>query len=251
MPALKAKDVTFLQLRDAVLCVECELISYNNTPKCLACGSEAVLSLSRTLGVLRGEETARCITADEVVRVAGEVLHAPIGGDGPLPWIMPPSGDTLPVPVFTHNQRPAPVHAVCHAVDRINNLAGGTGTALALWENGELRCRAKAGTTAPDVGATVGVKGLTALVARTGETWICEDSEQHPFVNRASCRRMGVRSIIAAPVSSGRDLLGILSVFSSMAYAFTQQQVTSVQLAAGILAVALEREASRRLKSAR
>ena len=246
MPALQARDVTFLQLRDAMLCVDCELISYNNTPKCLACGSEAVLSLSRTLGgTLRGAETARCITADDVVRVAGEVLH-PAPGDGPpAPWIMPPAGDGLAVPIFTRNL-PAPVPAIHRAVERINALASGSGSALALMENGELRCATRVGDTAPEVGAGVGGKGLIALAARTGETWICEDSEQHPFVNRASCRRLGVRSIIAAPVSSGRDLQGIVSVFSKMPYAFTQRQVTAVQLAAGILAVALEREAGRR-----
>lgn len=246
MPALKAKDVTFLQLRDAVLCVDCELISYNNTPKCLACGSEAVLSLSHTLGVLRGEETARCITADDVVRVAGEVLHPPAGDPPDAPWVMPPASDGLLVPVFTYS-RQAAESGLCRAVERVNHLASGTGAALALWENDTLKCRARAGETAPELGATVGVKGLTALVARTGDTWICEDSEQHPFVNRASCRQMGVRSIIAAPVSSGRELLGILTVFSSMPYAFTQRQLTAVQLAAGILAVALERDTAKRL----
>lgn len=250
MPALKAKDVTFLQLRDAVLCVDCELISYNNTPKCLACGSEAVLSLSHTLGVLRGEETARCITADDVVRVAGEVLHPPAGDPPDAPWVMPPACDGLPVPVFTYS-RTAAESGLCRAVERVNHLAGGNGAALALWDNGTLKCRARVGDIAPEIGAAVGSKGLTALVARTGDTWICEDSEQHPFVNRASCRQLGVRSIIAAPVSSGRELLGILTVFSTMPYAFTQRQLTAVQLAAGILAVALEREAGKRLKSAR
>ena len=241
MPFLKPRDVTFLELRDAVLCVDCELISYNNSPKCLACGSEAVLSLSRTLGSLRNSETARCITPDDVVRVAGEVLHPPMGDPPDKPWIMPPASDILPGPVIAP---PAPL--MCRAVERVAKLPGCTGAALALWEDGKLRCRARAGHTAPGVGATVGEKGLTALVARTGEPWICEDSEQHPFVNRTACRRMGVRSIIAAPVTSGLDVRGILEVFSSEAYVFTQREVTAVQLVAGIVAVALERQSGRR-----
>ena len=55
-----ARDVVFLELRDTVFCTVCELISYNNSPRCLSCGSLAVLSLSRVLGgSLRGEECAR------------------------------------------------------------------------------------------------------------------------------------------------------------------------------------------------
>lgn len=242
MPFLKARDVTFLQLRDAVLCVDCELISYNNSPKCLACGSEAVLSLARTLGgTLRNEETARCITPDDVVRVAGEVLHPP-PGDGPdKPWIMPPSTDVVPGPVIA-----PPVPLMCRAVEHVGKLPHCTGAALVLREAGVLRCRARHGVTAPGIGAVVGEKGLTALVARTGDPWICEDTEQHPFVNRTACRRMGVRALIAAPVTSGMEIKGILEVFSTMPYAFTQREVTAVQLVAGILAVALDHRLGRR-----
>ena len=45
-----AKNAQFLSLQSAVFCAECELISENTTPYCLACGSKAMLSLSRVLG---------------------------------------------------------------------------------------------------------------------------------------------------------------------------------------------------------
>jgi hypothetical protein len=48
--SLTAADVSFVSLQRAVFCVQCELLSYNNTPRCLACGSVAVLSLLRVLG---------------------------------------------------------------------------------------------------------------------------------------------------------------------------------------------------------
>ena len=54
--SLTATDVNFLSLQSAIFCVQCELLSENNTPQCLACGSGAVLSLSRVLGgSLRGQ----------------------------------------------------------------------------------------------------------------------------------------------------------------------------------------------------
>src|SRR5689334_25118495 len=59
----KARDVVFLELRDTVFCTECELISYNNSSRCLACSSTAVLSLARVLGgSLHGEQRAKVVT---------------------------------------------------------------------------------------------------------------------------------------------------------------------------------------------
>ena len=44
------KDVNFVPLQSATFCVQCELISTNSKPYCLACGSHALLGLSRVLG---------------------------------------------------------------------------------------------------------------------------------------------------------------------------------------------------------
>ena len=44
------KDVNFVPLQSATFCVQCELISTNTKPHCLACGSHALLGLSRVLG---------------------------------------------------------------------------------------------------------------------------------------------------------------------------------------------------------
>ncbi len=44
------KDVNFVPLQSATFCVQCELISASNKPYCLACGSQALVGLSRGLG---------------------------------------------------------------------------------------------------------------------------------------------------------------------------------------------------------
>jgi hypothetical protein len=73
---LTGQDIHFLTLPTAVFCVECELISKNNTPYCMACGSRAVLSLSRVLGgSLRGEQTAHLIADAELDRLVRELLR--------------------------------------------------------------------------------------------------------------------------------------------------------------------------------
>src|SRR5438270_11506776 len=73
---VKLQDINFLALQSAVFCVQCELISENNTPACLACGSQAVLSLSRVLGgSLRGQQTANVIADAELNRLIRDLLR--------------------------------------------------------------------------------------------------------------------------------------------------------------------------------
>ena len=73
MDWFKARDAHFLGLQTAVFCVACELISENNTPHCLACGSQAVISLSRVLGgSLRRQQTAHLIADAELDRLVHE-----------------------------------------------------------------------------------------------------------------------------------------------------------------------------------
>src|SRR5579872_5051954 len=73
---LTGQDISFITLPTAVFCVECELISKNNTPHCLACGSRALLSLSRVLGgSLQGQQTAHLIEDAELDRLVRELLR--------------------------------------------------------------------------------------------------------------------------------------------------------------------------------
>src|SRR5882724_13513687 len=76
MDWFKARDAHFLGLQTAVFCVACELISENNTPHCLACGSQALISLSRVLGgSLRRQQTAHLIADAELDRLVHDLLR--------------------------------------------------------------------------------------------------------------------------------------------------------------------------------
>src|SRR5581483_5703412 len=67
---LSASEVNFVRLQTATFCVECELISENNTPYCIACGSKGILSLSRVLGgSLKQHQTAHVIADAELDRL--------------------------------------------------------------------------------------------------------------------------------------------------------------------------------------
>src|SRR5215468_2558666 len=73
---LSGSQIHFLSLQTAIFCVQCELISANTTPNCLACGSKAVFSLSRLFGgSLRAQPAARVIEDDELNRLVRELLR--------------------------------------------------------------------------------------------------------------------------------------------------------------------------------
>src|SRR5258705_9990465 len=90
---VSGSQILFLSLPTAIFCVQCELISANNTSCCLACGSKAVLGLSRVLGgSLREQPSARLIADDELNRLVRELLHSVPAAESD----MPPS--SIPVP---------------------------------------------------------------------------------------------------------------------------------------------------------
>ena len=57
---------------------------------------------------------------------------------------------------------------------------------------------------------------------RSGEIMLCHDAERNPQVDLASCRRLGVRSILVSPLRHYRRTLGVFEVLSSSPGAFNQ-----------------------------
>src|SRR5262249_42127520 len=91
------KDVNFVPLQSATFCVQCEMICANGRTYCLACGSTALLNLSRVLGgSLRHQQTAHLITDSELDSLVRDLLR------------------TVPDPVMSyaddHNRMPSLVH---------------------------------------------------------------------------------------------------------------------------------------------
>src|SRR5581483_10386932 len=208
-------DVNFLSLQSAVFCAQCELISQNTTPYCLACGSQAVLSLSRVLGgSLKNQQTAHLIADAELDRLVRELLRTV-----PRAATTEPFQSRRPALGGSFEQRdasavPSPTHAtagttVCQApeicpeemdlepgisiiAERAQTLTGATGAAIALRNGSDIVCRARTGRTAPDLGVRLQTSfGLSAECVRKGEVLLCHDAESNPQVDIASCRRLG------------------------------------------------------------
>lgn len=113
---------------------------------------------------------------------------------------------------------------------RARSLTRGSSAAIALAHKGAVLCRASVGAGAPGLGTRVDVNsGLSGECFREGKTLRCDDAENDPRVDMESCRRLGVRSILAAPVRYERDTLGLLTVFASEPFSFDEGDVAVVE----------------------
>ena len=261
------KDVNFVPLQSATFCVQCELISANSKPYCLACGSHALLGLSRVLGgSLRQEQTAHLITDMELNNLVRDLLRTvpdPNEVDVADRFHMPslaqrsqlrvanaahPVSGFRAVTAEEIEIHPAELDlepAISAITERAQHLTGATGAAIALRAGDEIVCRARAGRTAPDLGVRLQTDaGISAEAVRSGEIMLCHDAERNPRVDLASCRRLGVRSILVSPLRHYRRTLGVFEVLSSSPGAFDERDVATMQLLSSTMVAAISRISS-------
>jgi len=262
------KDVPFVPLQSATLCVQCELISTNSKTYCQACGSRALLGLSRVLGgSVQNQQTAHLITDAELDNLVRDLLRT-VPGPAVLSEAehsrMPslalrsqlrvanaahPASGIYAVPTAEEIEiHPAELDlepAISAITERAQHLTGATGAAIALRAGDEIVCRARTGRTAPDLGVRLQTDaGISAEAVRSGEIMLCHDAERNPRVDLASCRRLGVRSILVSPLRHYRRTLGVFEVLSSSPGAFDERDVATMQLLSGMMVAAISRISS-------
>jgi len=262
-----ASDVAFLQLSDSVFCVQCELISYNSTSNCLACGSQAILNLGRLMGgSLLAQETATVITDERMRRVVAELLGPNAIGWNPATPVEAPemAGPRLVARSAEHSTaavavRPDQISELEYRVvngslvhldspmrlvlDRAMGLTRASGSALALVNDGNMQCYATMGKGVPGLGAPVSVeRGLSGMCVRTGKAWRCDQVTGDPVVDLQACRSLGIQSLVVAPLVHLKNVLGILEVLSTEPYAFDDHDVATVQFLASLMVMTLTKQ---------
>jgi putative methionine-R-sulfoxide reductase with GAF domain len=124
-------------------------------------------------------------------------------------------------------------------VQRSQALTRASGAAVALAQGTEMVCRASSGD-APPLGARLQVgSGFSGACVRTAKLQRCDDAETHPLVDRVSCRELGIRSIIAAPIIANGVVIGLLEVFSPAPFSFGEGDSTALQRLSEIIAHAV------------
>jgi hypothetical protein len=105
-------------------------------------------------------------------------------------------------------------------------------------------CRASAGQTAPPVGAALQVgSGFSGECVRSGTILRCDDAETDERVDRHSCRALGIRSMLAAPLRSHEKVIGLLEIFSSQPNSFDDKDSAILQRFAETIVAAVNRAA--------
>jgi putative methionine-R-sulfoxide reductase with GAF domain len=120
--------------------------------------------------------------------------------------------------------------------------ASGAAIALAAKVPGAMICRASAGASSPPIGVTFQVgSGFSGECVLTGKTLRCDDAETDSRVDAQTCRALGIRSRLAAPVRSGERVVGLIEVFSAQPCAFSEDDGVVLQRFAETVLAAVRR----------
>jgi GAF domain-containing protein len=138
------------------------------------------------------------------------------------------------------------VAALQLVVARAQTLVRASGAAIALSAENRavMVCRVSSGEDAPPVGAELQIgSGFSGECVRAGRPLRCDDAESDPRVDHASCRALGIRSILAAPVRVVGRVIGLIEAFSPQPNAFSESDAVVLRRLADAVLVAVNRAA--------
>jgi N-acetylmuramoyl-L-alanine amidase len=132
--------------------------------------------------------------------------------------------------------------------ERALAITGADGVAIALAEDDAIVCRASAGSIAPDARVRLDPRsGFSGACLISGRIVRCDDAENDPRVDLQACRRLGVRSLLAVPLSAKQSVVGLVEAFATEPYGFNDSDVRSLNLLAELILSALKPEEEDRL----
>src|SRR5262249_8014502 len=141
--------------------------------------------------------------------------------------------------------REEPSNELAVIAQRAQAFTNASGTAIALSEGNaaDFICRARAGSSAPEVGTALRVEGtFTGLCIQSGKELRCDDAETDTRVDTAAIRALGIRSMVAIPIKEEGRVVGVLAVFAPTTRAFTITHVAGLKTMADQIAAYLERK---------
>ena len=132
--------------------------------------------------------------------------------------------------------------AVALVAGRALEIAHAAGAAICTVEGNGVRYKAAAGVTNLPVGSEIPLeKALSLECLRTGQVVRCADAGTGSVLDVEDCRRRGIEAMIAVPVYRDGAIAGALEVYYSSQHAFTEQDVHTCRLMAGLVTEALAR----------
>jgi TonB family protein len=120
--------------------------------------------------------------------------------------------------------------------------ASGTVIALSEGSAAEIICRARAGSSAPEVGTALRLeRTFIGLCIQSGKELRCDDAETDTRVDMAAIRALGIRSMVVVPIKEEGRVVGVVAVFAPSAHAFSITHVGVLKAMADQIAAYLQR----------
>ena len=124
--------------------------------------------------------------------------------------------------------------------ERVQQLTGAGGAIVELAEGNEMVYRAAAGMAQPQLGLRLRRTGsLSGLCVAQRSVLRCDDSETDPRVDREACRKVGLRSMVVAPLNHGETTVGVLKITAAEPSSFADEHVNILELMSGLIASAM------------
>jgi len=127
--------------------------------------------------------------------------------------------------------------------DRLVETTTAEGAVVELVDGDEMVYRAATAALRGHIGVRLDREGsLSGQCVREHEILACEDVETDARVDRAACRRIGIRSMLCAPLFGEEGAVGVLKLVAATPSAFGADDRDALVLAAGAIGAALGRQ---------
>lgn len=127
--------------------------------------------------------------------------------------------------------------------ERVIDIAGASGAAIGMVEGKKVRYRAVSGSKSLPLGTEVPTeKALCLPCIRNAQVFRCADVDPEFLIDTQECRRRGIQSMIAVPIFHEGGVIGGLELYYPNQNGFTDQDIHSCQLMAGLVTEALARD---------
>ncbi|HUB28728.1 MAG TPA: sensor domain-containing diguanylate cyclase [Terracidiphilus sp.] len=125
-------------------------------------------------------------------------------------------------------------------VERLPSLTNADGAILEYAERREMVYRGVSGIAQPLLGLRVKRAGsLSGLCVKQSRILYAEDTESDPRVDRRPCRRVGIRSIVIAPLNHNLTTVGVLKIVSTRTAAFTDRDMRVLEIMSELIAASM------------
>jgi len=129
---------------------------------------------------------------------------------------------------------------IAFVAERVQQLTDAGGAIVELAEGEDMVYRAAAGIAQHQLGLRLKREGsMSGLCVAQGEPLRCDDSETDPRVDREACRRVGLRSMVCAPLNHNGTTVGVLKIASPIANAFSERHIQILGLMSDLIAAAM------------